>query len=63
MPDAFISKVVRSGSCLEFISTACMRYRRGRPDKASRCGNPVKCCLEKTPFAGPQTAVRKTMPH
>ena len=28
MPDAFISKVVRSGSCLEFISTACMRYRR-----------------------------------
>ena len=36
MPDAFISKVVRSGSCLEFISTACMRYRRGRPAKASR---------------------------
>lgn len=33
MPDAFISKVVRSGSCLEFISTACMRYRRGRPAK------------------------------
>ena len=36
MPDAFISKVVRSGSCLEFISNACMRYRRGRPGKASR---------------------------
>ena len=25
---------------------------RGRPDKASRCGNPAKCCSEKTPFAG-----------
>ena len=38
---------------------------RGRPDKASRCGNPAKCCSEKTPFAGrrPPVAVRKTMPH
>ena len=33
------------------ISIAYMRYRRGRPDKASRCGNPVKCCSEKTLFA------------
>ena len=40
MPDAFISKVVRSGSCLEFISTACMRYRRGRPAKPFW---PVRC--------------------
>jgi hypothetical protein len=28
-----------------------MRYRRGRPDKASRCGNSVKCYPEKTLFA------------
>ena len=41
------------------------RFRRGRPDKASRCGNPAKYGSEKMPFTGrrPPVAVRKTMPH